>query len=170
MLGHFAACPANAVGVGPIIVLFCVAAASCHARRPCALCLYPFPGVRSALYPAPSFPVPDPPLISPSLSFFLLLVTRPPHACLVERTRPPLLSFISPSAAHIGSAPCPTLSPQHEASVYPIHSISTSGVLLPTVATIKSPWFLLFFFIPIPLAFPAELRNLVIVVKLGSAV
>ena len=83
-VGHFAACPTNVVCIGSLVSRFRVAAAWCCTRCPCALCAFPFPGVRSALYPAPSFPVPDPPI---SLSFFLLLVTRSP-ACLPRRADP----------------------------------------------------------------------------------
>ena len=61
--------------------------------------------------------------------------------------------------------------PHREPSVYPIHSASTSGVLRPTsVRLYKYRRSLLFFFIPIPLAFGAELQNPVDIVKLGSLV
>ena len=40
----------------------------------------------------------------------------------------------------------------------------------PPFATIRYPWSLLFFFIPIPLAYGAKLRNPVDLVKLGSLV
>ena len=65
----------------------------------------------------------------------------------------------------------PTLSPQHAPSVYPIPAASASGVLRPTsVRRYKTPWSLLFFFIPIPLTFTAELQNPVDVVKLDLSV
>ena len=64
-----------------------------------------------------------------------------------------------------------TLSPQHAPSVYSIPAAATSGVLLSlSIRLYKIPLVLLFFFIPIPLAFTAELRNLGDVVKLGLSV
>ena len=63
------------------------------------------------------------------------------------------------------------LSPQHAPSVYPIPAATASGVLRPiSVRLYKYPWSLLFFFIPIPLAFRVKLRNPIAIVELGSSV
>ena len=83
----------------------------------------PASGRLSTLTPRPSYRTPLP------LHPFFFCEHGRPHACLVERTRPPLLSFISPFTARVGSAPCPSLSSQHEPSVYPIHSASTASDL-----------------------------------------
>jgi len=134
--------------------------------RPCVLCASPFSrhpvGSRSHIlvpYRPPPFPAP-----------FLLLGTRPPHAFLVERTLL-LSSPYPPSAARAGSAPWPTLSPQHEPSVYPIHAVSTFGALRPTsVHHYKIPMDLALLLHPHPLESEAELRDPVIIVELGSSV
>ena len=145
MLGHFAACPANAVGVGSFIVPF-----SCgHGIMQCSpsLCI-----VRCSFSPA-----------SGRLS---TLTPRP------SSSGPPLLSFISPSAAHAGSTPCfrPYLHSMHRLCIpSPPHPPSMC-YFPPPFAYISHPWSLLFFFILIPLAFTVELRNLGDVVKLGSSV
>ena len=155
---------------GPLASRSRMAAAWCRTHRPCALCAFPFPSIRSALYPAPLSPYRTP-LISPSLSF-LLLVTRPPHACLVERTRPPLLSFISPSTARAGSTPCfrPYLHSMHRLCIpSPPHPPPVCCFPL-SVCIYKTPWSSLFFFIHLPLTFTAELRNSFDVVKLDSSV
>ena len=97
-----------------------MAATSCRTRRPRALCTSLFPASGPLLILA-LVPVPD-----PLPSFFFWGHSRP-HASLVERTLSPLL--YSPPAC-TGSVPWPTLSPQHEPIVYPIHAVSTSGALL----------------------------------------
>jgi len=87
----------------------------------------PTSGRLSTLSPCPSYwtpPFPLPP-------FFFCEHGRP-HACLVERTPSPLLSFIFSPTARVGSAPCSTLSLQYEPPVYPILAGSPSGVLRPT--------------------------------------
>ena len=75
MPGYLATCPMNAVRVEICSIPF-----SCgHGIVQCSpsLCTvhFSFPSIRSALYPTPSFTVPDPPF---SPLFLLLLVTRPP--------------------------------------------------------------------------------------------
>ena len=131
MLGHFAACPMNAVCIGSLAPCFRVAAASCRTQRPCALCAFPFPGVRSALYPAPSFPVLDPPSFPLPSPFFLLLVTRPP-ARLPHRADPLSSPLFPLSRSRRKRTMSPSLSPQHAPSMCPIPTASASGVLRPT--------------------------------------
>ena len=155
MLGHFTVCPTNVVYIGSLALCFRVAAASCRTRRPCALCAFPFPGVRSALYPAPSFPIPDPPFPLPFPSSFGDTTARTPALS----SGPPLLSFISPSVARTRSAPCfrSYLHSMHRLCIpSPPHPLPVCCAL-PQFASTKSLWSLLFFFIPIPLAFRVEL-------------
>ena len=91
MLGNFAACPTNVVCIGSLAPRFRVAAASCSARRLCALCVAPFPqhpvGSRlSRLVPRTGPPLPSP--------FLLLLVTQPPAR--LPRRADPLYSPLFP--------------------------------------------------------------------------
>ena len=78
---------------------------------------------------------------------------------------PPLLSFISPSAARAGSAPCfrSYLHSMHRLCIpSPLHPLPVCCAP-PPFASIKYPWSLFFFFIPIPLPFGVELRDLVVI-------
>ena len=166
MLGHFAVCPMNTVCIRSLAPRSCVAAASCRTRRLCALCISPFLSIRSALTLMP-VPIPDPPFPL----FFLLLRTRPPSR-LPCRAHPLISSPLFPIRSLVQGA--------HHGRVYPhrmdhLCSPSLSPPLTvccapPPFITIRSPWSLLFFSIPIPLAFRAELRNLVDIVKPGSSV
>ena len=167
MLGHFAACPANAVCIGPLAPRSHVPVASCHTCRLCALCISPFPRIQSALNSHASSLILDP-LPSP---FFLLLGTRPP-TCLPRRAHPLISSPLFSIRSLVQGA--------HHGCVYP-HSmnhlciLSTPHLLLvccapPPFLTIRYPWSLLFFFIPIPFAFGVELQNPVTIVELGSSV
>jgi len=128
MLGNFAACPTNVVCIGSLAPRFRVAAASCSARRLCALCVAPFPQHPVGSRLSCLVPRTGPPL--PSL-FLLLLVTRPP-ARLPHRVDLPLFSpLFFPCRSHRKRTVSPTLSPQHAPSMYPIPAASTSGVLRP---------------------------------------
>jgi len=128
MLGHFAVCLANVVCIGSLAPCSRVATASCRNRRLCALCVSPFPSIRSALNSHASSPYQTP--LSPSLlsSFGDMTTCTPPSSSAPSY----LPSFISHPLTCAGSAPCPPLSPQHELPMYPIHAISTFGVLCPT--------------------------------------
>jgi len=125
VLGHLAVCPVNTVCIGPLALHFCVSAASCRTRRICALCAFPFPGIRSALDSPNSSLVSDPP--SP---FSFLLETWSPTR-LPPRADPlsSPLPYLLPTRA--GSAPWLCLSPQHKPFVYLLHALSTSCVLCP---------------------------------------
>jgi len=151
MPGYFAACPANAVDVGSIIVPFSRDRDIVQCTPSLCTVRCSFSSIRSAPDSRASFPYRTPPI---SLSFLLLLVTRPPARlpCRADPLSSPL--FPPPSL---------TQGAQH------VQSYLHSGVLLPTsILHYKYPWSLFFFFIPIPLAFSAELRNPVDSVKLGS--
>ena len=119
----------------------------------------------STLMPRPSYRTPLPSL------FLLLLVTRPP-ARLPHRVDLPLFSPLFSPVIRTGSAPCPRpyLHSMHRLCIpFPPHPLPVCCTPTPFVY-IRYHWSLLFFCIPIPLTFTAELQNLVVVVKLGSAV
>ena len=169
MLGHFAACPTNIVCIGSLAPRFRVATASCSARRLCALCVSPFPTIRSALDSHASSLVLDPPSLSLSIlsSFGDTTARTPPSSSAPSY----LLSFISHPLACAGSAPCPCLSPRHDPSVYSIHAASTSNVLRPTsICLYKIPLVLALLLHSILPASREELRDPVDIVKLGSSV
>jgi len=168
MLGNFAACPTNVVCIGSFAPRFRVAAASCSARRLCALCVAPFPQHPVGSRLSRLVPRTGPP---PSLSFpssFGDTTARTP----ASSSGPPLLSFISPlplaqEAHHVSEL----ISTACTVCVSFTRRIRLRCVAFPSPsAYIRYPWSLLFFFIPIPLAFTAELGNPVDVVKLGSSV
>ena len=128
VLGHFAACPANAVCIRPLAPCSRMAAPSCRTRRLCALCVSPFPSIQSALDPHASSPYRTPLSLSFLSSFGGTTAHTPPSSSAPSY----FLSFNFHTLACAGSTPCPTLSPQREPSVYPIYAASTSGVLRAT--------------------------------------
>ena len=167
MLGHFTACPTNDVDVGSIIVPFSRGRGivQCSPSLCIVRCSFsPASGRLSTLTPRPSYRTPLPSL------FLLLLVTRPPAR--LPRRANPLSSPLFPTL--------PLAQEAHHVRAY-LHSmnrlcIPSTPPPLPVIcapppfATIRYPWSLLFFFIPILLAYGAELRNPVDLVKLGSSV
>ena len=111
---------------------------SCIVRFPIFVAPYRLSIPALTLVPYPSSPL-----------LFLLLGTRPPACLLIERTPSPLL-FHPSTQAHVGSAPWLMLSPPHNHQCFP----STPPPLPvccapPPFTTIRCPWSLLFFFIPI---------------------
>ena len=151
MPGHFAACPANAACVGICSTPFSHGHGIVQFSPSLCTVHFSFPGIRSALYPAPSFLIPDPPHFPFPLllsSFGDTTAARLPRR--VDPSPSPLLYFPLRRSRR-KHAMFPTLSPYHAPSVYPIPAASASGVLLPSpFSSIKSPWTLLFFFIPFP--------------------
>ena len=147
---------------GPLAPCPRMTTTSCRTRRPRALCASPFLSLRSALDPHPH------PRIGPLPSFFFWGHGRP-HASLVERTLSPFL--YSPLRSLAQGA--------RHGRLYP-HSVNRQCIPsmpspLPVrcapspFATIRCPSSLLFFFIPISLESKAELRDPVVIVKLGSS-
>ena len=106
---------------GPLAPCPRMSATSCRTHRPRALCASPFPDLRSALDPHPRLRTGPP---------SLLLGTRSP-ARLPCRVNTLSSLLVPPPLTCAGSAPWPTLSPQREPAVYPIHIVSTSGALRP---------------------------------------
>ena len=167
MLGHFTACPVDAVYIGPLAPISSVAATSWRTHRLCALCVSLFPSIRSALDSHASSLVPN----TPSLSF--LSSFGDPTARTPSSSRAPsyLLSFISHPLACAGSTSWPCLSPQHEPSVFPIHITSTSGVLRPTsIHHYKIPLVLVLLLHPIPSHSEQSYEIQSSLVELGSSV
>ena len=137
MLGHFAACPANAACVRICSTPFSRGRGIVQCSP--SLCTVrfsfsPASGRLSTLTPHPSYRTP------PSSPFFLLLVTHPPSRG-PRRVDLPLFSpLFFPYRSHRKRTVSPTLSPQHAPSVYPIPAASTSGVLRPnSVCLYKIP-------------------------------
>ena len=151
---------------GPLSSRFRVTAISCSARRPCALCTFPF--LASGRLSAPHRRSPYRTPLPLPLFFFCEHGRRMP----ASSSGPPLLSFISSSAARAGSTPCfrPYLHSMHRLCIPSPPHPPPVCCFPPPFAYIRYPWSLLFFFIPIPLAFTAKLRNPIDVVKLGSSV
>jgi len=130
MLGNFAACPTNVVCIGSLAPRFRVAAASCSARRLCALCVAPFPQHPVGSRLSRLVPRTGPPHF-PFLSFFLLW-TQPPARLPHRADLPSPLLYLPLCCSCRERTMSPTLSPQHAPSVYPIPAASASGVLRPT--------------------------------------
>ena len=104
----------------------------------------PASGRLSTLTPCPSYRTPFPSLFSS----FVNMVARTP----ASSSGPPLLSFISPSAARTGRTPCfrPYLHSMHRLCI-PFTPPPPPMRCFPSpFSSIKSPWTLLFFFIPFP--------------------
>jgi len=163
MPGYFVACPANAACVGTYSTLF----SRGRSFVPCSpsLCTMRFSFSQHLVGSRLSRLVPrtGPPLFLSFPSSFGDTTARTP----ASSSGPPLLSFISPSIARIGSAPClrPYLHSMHRlCTLAPPHPPSVCCFPL-SIRLYKYPWSLLFFFIPIPLAFGAELRDPVAIVK-----
>ena len=128
MLGNFAACPTNVVCIGSLAPRFRVAAASCSARRLCALCVAPFPQHPVGSRLSRLVPCTGPPFPLPFLSSFGDTTARTP----ASSSGPLSLLYFLLRRSRRKHAMFPTLSPQHAPSVYPIPAASASGVLLPT--------------------------------------
>ena len=148
MLGHFAACPANAVGVGSIIILFSRGRSIVpHSPSLCTVHVS-FPWRPVGSLPRAVVHRTGPPF--PSLfSSFVNMVARMP----ASSSGPPLLSFISPSAARTGSAPCfrSYLRSMHRLCIpSPPQPPPVCCFFFLSVHLYKYPWSLLFVFIPIP--------------------
>ena len=127
MPGYFAACPANAVDVGSIIVPFSCDRdiVQCSPSLCTVRCSFsPASGRLSTLTPRPSYRTPLP------LPLFFFCEHGRPHACLIERT-PSTLLYFPLCRSHRKRTMFLILSPQHAPSVYPIPAASTSGVLRP---------------------------------------
>ena len=155
MLGHFAACPANAACVGICSIPFSRGRGIVQCSL--SLCTVRFSFSQHPVGSRLSRLVLriGPPTSLSFLSSFGDMTARTP----ASSSGPPLLSFISPSAARAGSAPClrPYLHSLHRLCI-PSTLPPLSACCAPSpFASIKYPWSLLFFFIPIPLAFTAEL-------------
>ena len=134
MPGYFAACPANAVDVGSIIVLFSCDRGIVQCTPSLCTVRCSFSSIRSAPDSRASSPYRTPPHFPFFSSSFGDTTARTPALS----SGPPFLSFISPSVAHAGSATCPILSPP------PVRCFPSP------FSSIKSPWTLFFFFIPFP--------------------
>ena len=148
---------------GPLAPCPHMSATSCRTRRPRALCASPFLDLWSALDPRPHPRTGPPSLLS---SFGDMAARTPPSS-----SEPSLLSFI-PLLHSLAQG-------ERHGRLYP-HGVnrqcipSMSSPLLvrcapSPFAAIRCPWPLLFFFIPIPLESEAELRDLVVIVELGSS-
>ena len=144
--GLFASCLANTVSVRSILAWPWHRAALAVFVH-CVFLLFPASSQLSTLMPHPSYwtPLPSP--------FFLLLGTRSP-------ARLPHWAHHGHVYPHCMTHLCiPFMPPPLLVCCAP-----------PLLATIKYPWSLLFFFIPIPLAIGAELRNPINIAKLCSSV
>jgi len=168
MLGNFAACPTNVVCIGSLAPRFRVAAASCSARRLCALCVAPFPQHPVGSRLSRLVPRTGPP---PSLSFSSSFGDPTARTPASSSGPAPFLPFIFPLSFAQEAHRVPDLiSTACTVCVSHPHRIHLWCIASPPFASIKYPWSLLFFFIPILLAYGAELRNPVDLVKLGSSV
>ena len=145
--------PTDAVSVGPISTLF---------SHGCDIVLHSLSSC-TVRFPSCWLSIPSPrPHTRPSspLLFFSWEHGRP-HASHVEQTPSPLFP---PPLTYAGSAPWPTLSPQCEPAVSPIHVISTFSALHPTsIRHYKMPLVLALFLCPHPLESEAELRDPVVI-------
>ena len=147
MLGYFAACPTNAAYVRTCSTVF-------SRGRGIMLCSPSLCTVRFSFsqHPVGSrlsrlVPCTGPP---PSLSFPSSFGDT--TACTpTSSSGPPFPSFISPSATRAGSAPClrPYLHSMHRLCIPSPSHLLPVCCAPPPFTTIKYPWSLLFFFIPI---------------------